>query len=256
MANRKTTTDRPTPPCSLPVSRDQMSTTYTERAGFIEDPNSELLDALRRRAAEAFSTLIRLHERRLLRTALKITGNREDAEDAVQNTFLQVYRNIDGFRGDCQFTSWLTRILINQSLMQLRRRKNLTVSIDDCAADGTGGVPFDIKASCRTPEESFLENELSERLIGALRKLRVGNRGVAELHYLKQLSTEEIASEMRISIPAAKSRLLRARKQLRRDGPKQVEPPNPASSARYGRTQILAPWNAVRSLEQEVRRSL
>jgi RNA polymerase sigma-70 factor (ECF subfamily) len=85
-----------------------------------EDPDVALVRALRSRTATAFNDLVKRHERRLLSAALRITRNREDAEDVVQGSFLNVFRHLDSFRGDSQFATWLTRITINQALMKIR----------------------------------------------------------------------------------------------------------------------------------------
>jgi RNA polymerase sigma-70 factor (ECF subfamily) len=183
-----------------------------------EDPDSELLKFLRLGLPDAFSTLMHRYSRRLTRVAFRMTRSREDAEDIVQITFLQVYRHIGTFRGDCKLTSWLTRIAINQSLMVLRRRREPEISIDDLVDAGNNYLRHELTASCATPEERLLGKELAEKLLVTLQALREPSRMVAEMHYLHGLSSHEIACAIGISKTAAKSRLLRARRELRRDG--------------------------------------
>jgi RNA polymerase sigma-70 factor (ECF subfamily) len=201
------------------------------------DQDLELLKCLRMGLPDAFCTLMHRHYRRLMQVAFRITRSREDAEDIVQTTFLQVYRHIGGFRGECKLTSWLTRIAINQSLQLLRRRRDPGISIDDFVDDGNNSLRYELRASCATPEENVLRKELGEELLGALKTLREPSRRVAEMYYVHGLSSHEIASAIGISKTAAKSRLLRVRRELTREGARRLN--SPCSVPRSGYSQPI-----------------
>src|SRR5215472_18268275 len=103
----------------------------TARYRFADDPDAALVSSFRAGNALAFDHLVKRHERRLVNVALRITKNREDAEDVVQDSFLNAFRHLDGFRGDSRFLSWLTRITINQALMTIRTKRRNIMSIDE-----------------------------------------------------------------------------------------------------------------------------
>jgi RNA polymerase sigma-70 factor (ECF subfamily) len=139
----------------------------------------------------------------------------EDAEDAVQNTFLQVFKCVDKFRGECKFGSWITAIAINQALMTLRRNKREMVSLDAGIESGEQHVFHEIAGRECTPEQTCLGRELEESLIGFVTKLRKTNRSVFEMHIAEELALEEIAQRLGITVAATKSRLFRARRDIR-----------------------------------------
>jgi RNA polymerase sigma-70 factor (ECF subfamily) len=181
----------------------------------IEDPNARLVDALKSHEPHSYDALIKAFEPRLLRAAFKITLNREDAEDAVQNTFVQVYRNIEGFRGDCQFTSWLTKIAMNQALMLIRKKKRAVVSIDTTNEDGDRFYCQEIPEPGRTPEQNYLRRELEDSMLGFVTKLRKNTRPIFEMYFSEELPAGEIARRMGLSVAAVKSRLLRGKRDMR-----------------------------------------
>src|SRR5712671_983506 len=117
------------------------------------DPDALLVEALKARNAAAFDDLVKQFGRRLLNVAMKITKNREDAEDVVQEAFLKVFKNIDGFRSCSKFASWLTRIAINQALMMIRGNRQKFVSIDEGTEIETRFASLATAASGCTPEQ-------------------------------------------------------------------------------------------------------
>jgi RNA polymerase sigma-70 factor (ECF subfamily) len=164
----------------------------------------------------AFGELVRRYEGKIFRLAQHITQNREDAEDVLQETFLKAYEHLDQFQGNSKFYTWVVRIAVNQSLMKLRRRKtDRSVSLDETIDTGEDTIVREIAAWGEDPEERFSREELGEILESAVKGLETPYRSVFVLRDIEELSTEETASALGLSIPAVKSRLLRARLQLR-----------------------------------------
>ena len=167
--------------------------------------------------AEAFTTLMNQYDRYIYRLALNITGNREDAEDVLQETFLKAYSNLAQFRGDSRFYTWLVRIAVNESLMKLRQRRGYhSVSLDDAAeTDNNDLGPLQIADWRETPEEHYTAVELQRILFEAIEGLEPSLRIVAVLRDVEELSTAETARLLQLSVPAVKTRLLRGRLKLR-----------------------------------------
>jgi RNA polymerase sigma-70 factor (ECF subfamily) len=164
----------------------------------------------------AFTELMNRYERKILRLAKNITQNDEDAEDVLQETFLKAYTHLDNFKGDSKFYTWIVRIGVNESLMKLRKRKSdKSVSLDEQVDTGEDFVPREIAVWDDDPEQRFSQDEIRGILDGAVESLPPIFRSVFVLRDIEELSTEETADVLGISIPAVKSRLLRARLQLR-----------------------------------------
>lgn len=165
----------------------------------------------------AFSELVSRHERKIFRLTQHITGNREDAEDALQDSFLKAYTKLGQFQEGSQFYTWLVRIAVNESLMRLRKRRNTppTVSIDEPLESEDGFIPREIGQWDDNPEDRFAQQEVQEIVDRELKTMPDIFRTVLVLRDLEQISTEETARILDITVPAVKSRLLRARLQLR-----------------------------------------
>lgn len=177
---------------------------------------SELVSQARTGDARAFSDLIGKYERKIFRLAQHITQNREDAEDVLQETFLKAYEHLDQFQGNSKFYTWIVRIAVNQALMKLRKRKSdRTVSMDEGIDTGEDIVVREIAAWDEDPEERYSRDEINVILNEAVESLAPPYRTVFVLRDVEELSTEETAEALDLSIPAVKSRLLRARLQLR-----------------------------------------
>ena len=164
----------------------------------------------------AFEQLVKRYDRNVFRIAQHITQNREDAEDVVQEAFLKAYNNLKGFQGQSKFYTWLVRIAVNEALMKLRRRKpERTVSLDEDIKTEEDSVPREVADWSPNPEQQYSQGELREILTKTIQGLPPGFRMVFVLRDVEGLSTEETAEALDLSIPAVKSRLLRARLQLR-----------------------------------------
>lgn len=167
--------------------------------------------------ARAFSELVRRYERKIYRLARHITDSDEDAEDVLQEAFLKAYEHLDNFQGNSKFYTWIVRIAVNESLMKLRKRKSdRTVSLDEPPAEGVEEpVVREIAVWDGNPEQRYSQEELRTILDSAIQNLKPAFRTVFVLRDVDELSTEETAEALGLSIPAVKSRLLRARLELR-----------------------------------------
>ena len=185
----------------------------TSQAGTDE---SVLVAQAREGDTNAFGSLVRRYEGKIFRLAQHVTQNREDAEDVLQETFMKAYEHLDQFKGDSKFYTWIVRIAVNQALMKLRRRRSdKSVSLDETIDTGEDTVVREIAAWGEDPEQRFSREELGEILDGAIENLDPLYRSVFVLRDIEELSTEETAEALGLSVPAVKSRLLRARLQLR-----------------------------------------
>ncbi|MBM3749539.1 MAG: sigma-70 family RNA polymerase sigma factor [Acidobacteria bacterium] len=165
--------------------------------------------------ADAFTELVNRYDRRIFRLARHITENAEDAEDVLQETFLRAYEHLPGFQGHSKFYTWLARIAINQALMKLRRRRNdPSVSLDEPVDTGEDTVTREI-AVWDNPEKRYSQEEIRGILAKAVETLPPILRSVFVLRDIDELSTEETAEALNLSVPAVKTRLLRARLRLR-----------------------------------------
>jgi RNA polymerase sigma-70 factor (ECF subfamily) len=178
----------------------------------VEAPSDELDLVARAKAGDsaAFSVLISRYEGKIFRLAMNITQNREDAEDVLQEAFFKAFEHLDQFQGNSKFYTWIVRIAVNQALMKLRKRKSdRTVSLDEQIDTGEDMVVREVAAWDPDPEE------MSQILSEAIDGLTPIYRTVFTLRDVDGLSTEETAEALDLSVPAVKSRLLRARLQLR-----------------------------------------
>ncbi|HTE90955.1 MAG TPA: sigma-70 family RNA polymerase sigma factor [Terriglobales bacterium] len=185
----------------------------------VDEPVSDeltLVQAAKSGDVSAFEELVRRYDRNVFRIAQHITQNREDAEDVVQDAFLKAYSNLAQFQGQSKFYTWLVRIAVNEALMKLRRRRpERTVSLDEEVKTEEDSVPREVADWSPNPEQQYSQAELREILSKTIQGLPPGFRTVFVLRDVEGLSTEETADALDLSIPAVKSRLLRARLQLR-----------------------------------------
>jgi RNA polymerase sigma-70 factor (ECF subfamily) len=178
--------------------------------------DEQLVELARNGDETAFPKLVKRYSRRILRVARNITNNDEDAEDVLQESFLKAYTHLDGFQGNSKFYTWLVRIAMNEALMKLRKRRTgKMVSLDEELSTGEDTVVREVAVWDGTPEDRYSQEELREILDRTIASLPEGFRTVFVLRDVEELSTEETAEMLGLSIPAVKSRLLRARLQLR-----------------------------------------
>ena len=164
----------------------------------------------------AFNELVSRYERKIFRLTMNITRNKEDAEDSMQEAFLKAYAHLKDFAGDSRFYTWLVRIAANEALMRLRKRRPNQFSLDEpIPGDNEELIPRDIEDWGPSPEQRYGQVEMHDILSSAIDDLEPGFRTAFVLRDVENLSTEETAKIMGISVPAVKSRLLRARLKLR-----------------------------------------
>jgi RNA polymerase sigma-70 factor, ECF subfamily len=175
-----------------------------------------LVHACKRGDATAFEQLVKRYDVRLFNIAQHITRNREDAQDAVQEAFLKVFRKLTQFEEKSQFSTWLTRITVNESLMKLRKQRNTKeVSLDENFQGDEHASPFELADWAPDPEDLYGASELRNILRTELHQLQPGLRVVFVLRNIEGLSTEETAEVLELTHVAVKARLWRARLQLR-----------------------------------------
>ncbi len=180
----------------------------------VPDDDGPLVDRVLGGDAQAFEELVRRNERRVYRTTLAVTGNQEDAEEAMQESFLKVYQHLSGFQRASRFSTWLTRIAVNEALQILRRRRP-TDSLNELVEVAEQKLPRQFEDWHDTPEEQYAKQEIRQLVEQAIQSLPPAYRVALTLHDLEGLSGEEVAAALELSLPAAKSRILRARLLLR-----------------------------------------
>jgi len=183
-------------------------------AGPVDD-ELQLVTAARGGDISAFESLVNRYERKIFRLGMNITGNREDAEDVMQEAFLKAYQHLPEFEGNSRFYTWLVRIAVNQALMKLRKRRPNQVSLDEEIETGDDSFFRDVEDWGPSPAERFEQTQLHEILNSAISELDPSFRIVFQLRDIEEMSTEETADVLHLSVPAVKSRLLRARLKLR-----------------------------------------
>lgn len=179
---------------------------------------NELIKKAQNGDGAAFEELISPYTTIVYNIALRILGNPEDASDASQEALIRIYRNIGKFKGDSKFSTWLYRIAHNACIDEYRRRKSklnfASVSVDDSYDDSDNPL-LEIPDTSPTPEEHTLKNERSKMLYDAISKLSPISKSAVLLRDVNGLSYEEIAEIQNCSLGTVKSRINRARQQLK-----------------------------------------
>jgi RNA polymerase sigma-70 factor, ECF subfamily len=176
-----------------------------------DDPDFEIVERVRNGETDAFEELVRKHGRRVYRSLVGILGSAEEAEDALQDAFLKAFQHLPNFEARSRFSTWLVRIAINTGLQRLRSRKEVD-SLDEEAEEFR---PRNIQAWTDTPEEFYSREELRRLVEKEVMKLPLKYRVALVLRDLEELSTEEAAAALGLSIPGLKARILRGRLMLR-----------------------------------------
>ena len=178
------------------------------------DDDLAIVDRVLAGDKEAFGELVRRHERRVYRTTLAVTSNPDDAEDAMQETFLKAFQHLAEFQRASRFSTWLTRIAVNEGLQRLRRRR-ITDSLDELIASEEEMKPRQVEDWHDNPERLYARQQIREFVEEALRSLPAAYRVAFVLRDIQGLDTEEAAAALGLTISALKSRLLRARLMMR-----------------------------------------
>jgi RNA polymerase sigma factor (sigma-70 family) len=177
--------------------------------------DEELVAATRSGDELAFESLFRRHQRRIFALAFRYTGVWEDAEDCVQQTFQKAFVHLHEFEGKSSFSTWATRIVINQALMLLRSRRGLReILIGDSSGDEEATPALELADANPDPEARFLQREKAHILSAAMRQLKPGMRRAIELRELGELSNRDTAAHLGVSIGTVKARVFHARRKL------------------------------------------
>jgi RNA polymerase sigma-70 factor (ECF subfamily) len=203
-------------PAELLSAIDEANATSSFANRLVAEEDALLVADAKVTDTRAFELLVERHERKIFSMAQRITRNREDAEDVVQQSFQKAFIHLKQFEGKSLFSTWLTRIAINEALMLLRRKRGShEVPIEESTTKTENALPLDFLNSAPTPEDSYLDREQEQILSAALNKLRPGIRKAIELRELGELSTGETALVMGLSVAAVKGRVFQGRMKLR-----------------------------------------
>ena len=192
------------------------------------DADLPLVNAVRNGDESAFEELVRRYDGKLYRVAQGIIHNHEDAEEVVQAAFLKAYLNLYRFQRNSKFSTWLVRIALNESFMKLRKRRGiLEQSIDSNVLSDSDStrLPFDVADWAPNPEAQYRATELREILISTLQRLTPALKIVFVLRHIEEYSLSETSEILNLSATAVKTRLSRARLQLREELSKYFKQP-------------------------------
>lgn len=174
------------------------------------------VEALKAGDRDAYAAMVEQYSDQLYRLALRMLGNPQEAEDVLQEAYLNAFKAMDQFEGRASLGTWLYRITANQALMHLRKNRPDFVSVDEPLEGKDGSlIPRQLKDWCCLPEKDFMSQETQEQLELAINTLTPALRAAFVLRDLHGLSTRETAEVLDISESAVKTRLLRARLELR-----------------------------------------
>jgi len=166
---------------------------------------------------QAFEILVGRHQQRILALAMRYTRVREDAEDVVQQSFQKAFVYLSGFKGKSRFSTWLSQIAINEALMLLRKKRaSREVPIEESTTMDDTALTLDLSDSDPSPEDNCLHEEQKRILSAAVNQLNPRTRRAIELRELGELSTEETARILGLTVGAVKGRLFHARRKLRK----------------------------------------
>jgi RNA polymerase sigma-70 factor (ECF subfamily) len=185
------------------------------RDGIGKNSDSSLVAAAKYGDTRAFEELVCRYERRVLAVAQRITSNREDAEDVAQESFHKAFLHLDTFEERARFSTWLTRIVINEAYMLLRRRQRVVEVLLENEDDALKSASKAFVDQRPSPEESFWRRERTELLTAAINRLRPTIRRTMLLRDIEERSVEETAQILGTSISAVKARLFHGRRRLR-----------------------------------------
>ena len=164
---------------------------------------------------DAFAELMGRHMGTCRKLALSILREKEDAEDEVQNAFWKAFEHIAQFQKDAKFSTWLSRIVVNQCLMKLRKERRAKFLYLDDGVHGEEVTSLDLPDRSPNPEMSLARGEVAEVLDQEIRRIPPLLRHVLIMRDVHELPMPDVADRLGISVAAAKSRLLRARLELR-----------------------------------------
>jgi len=180
--------------------------------------DEDLVTQAKAKDYNAFEELMKRYEKGVYNLALRMTKNAEEAEEILQDTFFSAFRNLDGFREESSFKTWIYKVATNYALMKLRKKKQFSkVFLDEPLQVEGEEIPRDIADWSRNPEDLYEKRELRRILREAVDSLPEIYQTVFWLRDIDGLSNQEVAEILGLSLPAVKSRILRARILMRED---------------------------------------
>ena len=198
--------------------------------------------------SSAFDTLFQRYQQKMFHVALSRLQNAEDAEDAVQQTFQQAFVHLKSFQGQSRFSTWLTRIAINEALMLLRKRRPGHLSIEGHQSVDEESFTLEIKDPAISPEERYGQKEMQNVLSGAINELRPILKTVVNLSGIAELSTGKTAEALGVRVGTVKARTFRARRLLREKIAKRLGARNGKVSAAHFSTSQAARHSAYQAV--------
>jgi RNA polymerase sigma-70 factor, ECF subfamily len=181
----------------------------------IIDADADLIESARRGDQDAFTELVNRHYQSCIKLARSILRDMEDAEDEVQNAFTKVYLHLSRFEGNSRFSTWLSRIVVNQCLMRLRKARRARFAYLDDPGGEEGTVKFELADPSENPEESLGRGEVEALLRKEVKCIPPLLREPLLLRETMRMPLADVAAKLNITEAAAKSRLLRARRELK-----------------------------------------
>lgn len=166
---------------------------------------------------DAFEALVELYQHRIFSHCYHLTGSYDDAQDLAQEVFIQAYKYLNTFRREADFGTWLHKIALNQWLNKQRQKKVVAISIDETFNTWDGEITRELAASAESPQEKVEREEYSTLVRNALMRLSAEYRTVLVLRDIEGYSYEEIAGLLECSLGTVKSRLNRARRNMRNE---------------------------------------
>ncbi|MBM3762304.1 MAG: sigma-70 family RNA polymerase sigma factor [Acidobacteria bacterium] len=185
------------------------------RQAFVGILDESLVDMAQAGNDQAFAELVERHYNTCLKLALSILRDKSDAEDEVQNACWKAFEHLAQFNREAKFSTWLTRIVVNQCLMRLRQAKRAKLFYIDDTQVGDEVVTLELPDETPTPEQTLGKKEVAGVVQAEIDRIPPLLRNVFVLRDVQQLPMEQVADQLGISVAAAKSRLLRARLELR-----------------------------------------
>lgn len=196
------------------MGQREITTHESRNTACIQASDTTLVDAAKHGNSAAFDILATRHEAKIFRVLLRITRNREDAQDAMQQSLHKAFTRLETFEGESSFYTWLTRIAINEALMLMRRNRGTsTVSLDDASFKRVTTLAQEIPDSAANPEEKYAQAERGQILTHAMKQLPSETQTALRLQ-LEDHTLGEIAEILGVRVSAVKARLFRARGRL------------------------------------------
>jgi len=177
--------------------------------------DEELVDLAQEGSLPAFASLIERHKAAVFSMALRVIGNREDAEEAAQDAFVRAFRALDTFRRDAKFCTWLYRISMNVCLTKARQSRLEVISIEDSMEDD-GSTPLQIPDQADRPDQIVERTEFNDRVRELIAALPPNYSAVLTLYHIQDLSYEEISQTLDLPLGTVKAQLFRARDALKK----------------------------------------